>query len=217
MKKIGIIFDMDGVLVDSEPVIKMAAIKGLAHYGVKAKPEDFDPFVGAGEDRFIGGVAEAYQTPYIPQMKTLVYQIYLELVDQHLKIYEGVPKMLIRLSDKGFELALASSADMIKVKANLKTAGISFDLFKAVLTGEDVVHKKPAPDMFIKAGELLGVPSKDCWVVEDAVNGLIAAKAAGMHCIGITSSFSRERLEEENPDCVFENTLDIEEMFDQMI
>ncbi|HBN84462.1 MAG TPA: HAD family phosphatase [Clostridiales bacterium] len=217
MKKLGIIFDMDGVLVDSEPVIKMAAIKGLAQYGVHAKPEDFEPFVGAGEDRFIGGVAEAYHTPYVPEMKKLVYQIYGELVDKHLKIYDGVPEMLIRLSEKGYKLALASSADMIKVKANLQTAGISFDLFQVVLTGEDVVRKKPAPDIFIKAGERLGLSSQDCWVVEDAVNGLKAAKAAEMHCIGITSSFNRNRLEAENPDYVFDNTLDIEAIFDKMM
>lgn len=213
MKKTGIIFDMDGVLVDSEPVIKMAAIEGLRRYGVNAEPEDFEPFVGAGEDRFIGGVAELYNTPYVPEMKTLVYQIYVELVEKHLKIYEGVPKMLVRLAEKGYQLALASSADMVKVKANLKTAGISFDLFKAVLTGEDVVRKKPAPDIFLKAGERLGLPPSECWVVEDAVNGLVAAKAAGMHCIGITSSFSKEKLEAEHPDYVFDSTLDIEKIF----
>lgn len=72
MKDTGIIFDMDGVLVDSEPVIRMAAIRGLKEYGVFAKPEDFDPFVGAGEDRFVGGVSEKYGVPYVPEMKALV-------------------------------------------------------------------------------------------------------------------------------------------------
>jgi len=135
MKDTGIIFDMDGVLVDSEPVIRMAAIRGLKEYGVFAKPEDFDPFVGAGEDRFVGGVSEKYGVPYVPEMKALVYKIYGDLVEKHLKIYAGVPEMLVRLSKKGYRLALASSADMIKVKLNLKTAGIAFDLFQAVLTG----------------------------------------------------------------------------------
>ncbi|MGI6562948.1 MAG: HAD family hydrolase [Clostridia bacterium] len=213
MKDTGIIFDMDGVLVDSEPVIRMAAIRGLKEYGVFAKPEDFDPFVGAGEDRFVGGVSEKYGVPYVPEMKALVYKIYGDLVEKHLKIYAGVPEMLVRLSKKGYRLALASSADMIKVKLNLKTAGIAFDLFQAVLTGEDVVRKKPAPDIFLKGGERLGLPSENCWVVEDAVNGIQAAKAAGMRCIAITSSFPRKRLEAEKPDYIFDSTLDIETIF----
>ncbi len=213
IKKTGIIFDMDGVLVDSEPVIKAAAIAGLAEYGVNARPEDFDPFVGAGEDKFIGGVAEKYGVRYIKDMKRRVYEICLDLVKDNLKIYEGISGLLGRLSNKGYSLALASSADRIKVEANLDTAGISFSLFETILTGEDVINKKPAPDIFLKAAERLGVMPESCYVVEDAENGIKAAKTAGMKAVGITTSFSYDRLKAQNADFVFDNTLDIETIF----
>lgn len=212
-KNTGIIFDMDGVLVDSEPVIKAAAIKGLSEYGVNAEPKDFDPFIGAGEDRFIGGVANKYGMDYKLEMKHRVYEIYLDLVSDNLKIYEGIPEMIKRLKGKGYRLALASSADLIKVKANLKTADISFGLFDSVLTGEDVKNKKPAPDVFLKAAQQMGIVPKRCYVVEDAVNGIRAAKAANMKSIGITSTFSYNELKVENPDYIFSNTAEIESIF----
>jgi cytidine deaminase len=77
---------MDGVLVDSEPVILAAAIACLTEYGLRVKPEDFVPYIGAGEDRFIGGVAEKYGLIYRKEMKERVYQIYQEIAPKKLKI-----------------------------------------------------------------------------------------------------------------------------------
>ncbi|HHW49220.1 MAG TPA: HAD-IA family hydrolase [Clostridiaceae bacterium] len=207
--KYSLIFDMDGVLVDSEPVILEASIRGLSEYGVKASPEDFLPFVGAGEDRFIGGVAEKHGLTYKPEMKKRVYEIYLEIVDSKLKIYEGVTQMLYKLKDKGYKLAIASSADKVKVDANLKVAGISKDIFSAIVYGEIVVNKKPNPEIFLTAAKLMEVNPSDCIVVEDALNGIKAAKSAGMKCIAVTSSFPEEVLRRENPDFIVSNTVDI--------
>ena len=73
-----VIFDMDGVLVDSEPIIRAAAIRALAEFGIAARPEDFEPFVGAGEDRFVGGVAELHGAKFVPEMKRRTYDWYFE-------------------------------------------------------------------------------------------------------------------------------------------
>ena len=75
-----VIFDMDGVLVDSEPIICAAAIRALAEFGVAAKPDDFEPFVGAGENRFVGGVAELHGKTFVPEMKHRTYDWYLKLL-----------------------------------------------------------------------------------------------------------------------------------------
>lgn len=204
-----IIFDMDGVLVDSEPVIEAAAIRGLAEYGIEAVSEDFKPFIGAGEDRYIGGVAEKYGVPYQLEMKSRVYEIYLTLVKENLHVYAGTLDLLSKLEEEDVSIALASSADVIKVKANLKVAEIPFETFKTVITGEDVVHKKPSPEIFLKAAEGLKVHSSRCIVVEDAVNGIRAAKAAGMKCIAIASTFSKELLQAEKPDCVVDSIKEV--------
>ncbi len=197
-----IIFDMDGVLVDSEPVILEAAMLGLREYGVHAFPEDFIPFVGTGEDRFIGGVAEKYGVSYHVDMKRRVYEIYLEIVQDRIKIFEGVHGLLEKLQEMKVKMALASSADRVKVDANLKAAGISLHLFNAVVSGENVKNKKPAPDIFLKAAQEMNADPSCCIVIEDAVNGVTAAKTAGMKCIAVTSSFDAEQLKKVKPDWI---------------
>ena len=204
-----LIFDMDGVLMDSEPVIKAAAIAGLKEFGVNAKIEDFEPFVGMGEDRFIGGVAEKHGVPYRPEMKKRVYEIYVDIVADELGIYEGIQEFLSEMKERGYVLALASSADKIKVEANLKVTGIPVSLFSTIICGEDVEKKKPFPDIYLYAARQIGLPPENCLVVEDAISGIKAAQAAGMQCIAVSSSFDRETLEKEGADLVVDNTVEI--------
>lgn len=189
-----IIFDMDGVLVDSEHVITKAAMLALKEYGVTVKESDFHPFTGTGEDRFIGGVAALYGLDYKLEMKTRTYQIYLDIVREEIRIFDGISELLRLLRAHGLKTAVASSADRIKVNANLPAAGIDPLLFDAICSGDDVVHKKPAPDIFLLAASRLGIPPKNCIVIEDAVSGITAATAAGMRSIGVTSAFPAERL-----------------------
>jgi HAD superfamily hydrolase (TIGR01509 family) len=197
-----IIFDMDGVLVNTEPVINRAAIMGLREFGIEAKPEDFVPFIGAGEIMYIGGVAEKYGLAYRPEMKDRVYEIYLQIVEDMLTVYPGAVDCLTNLTRDGLPMALASSADRIKVDANLKAARIDPGLFKVILSAEDVVHRKPAPDLFLTAAARLGVPPQKCIVVEDALNGIEAAKKAGMRCVAVSTTFNKERLIKAGADCV---------------
>jgi len=95
-------------------------------------------------------------------------------------------------------LAVASSADKIKVVANLKKIELAPESWDAVVTGERVEQKKPAPDIFLTAARDLGVPPAQCVVVEDAVNGIEAAKAAGMRCVAVAQTFPAERLQAAN-------------------
>ena len=204
-----ILFDMDGVLVDSEPVITKAARLALTEYGIPAQDADFHPFTGMGEDRFIGGVAEKYGAPYRLEMKQRTYAIYLEIVAAEIGTYPGIPGLLAALHGQGIRTAVASSADAVKVHANLPAAGIDATLFDVVLSGEDVVHKKPAPDIFLLAAQRLGIDPADCLVVEDALSGVRAAKAAGMACVAVTSSFTPDRLLEAGADGTIAQTRDL--------
>lgn len=197
-----IIFDNDGVLVDSEPVINAAAIQGLREYGVEARPEDFLPFVGAGEDRYIGGVAEKYDIAYRVEMKDRVHEIYLKLIRERLKPHRGALELLDALSRYPGKVALASSSDHVKLKASLEAAGIPERAFDCIVNGEAVPRKKPYPDIYLETARRLGASPSDCVVVEDAVNGVQAAKAAGMVCVAVTTSFSAERLKQAGADYI---------------
>lgn len=203
------IFDMDGVLVDSEPVINAAAIQGLSEYGVTAQPEDFLPFVGAGEDRYIGGVAEKYGLAYRVEMKDRVHEIYHSLIRDKLRPFPGALDVLETLSHRSGKVVLASSSDHVKIRASLRAAGIPAGAFDLILSGEDVPRKKPSPDIYLTAAERIDAPPSECIVIEDAVNGVIAAKAAGMTCIAVASSFSGERLREAGADRIVNGLSDI--------
>ncbi len=197
-----ILFDMDGVLVNSEPVITEASILGLKEFGVQARWEDFHAFTGMGEDRFIGGVAELHGVPYRVEMKRRVYEIYLDIVKDKIEVYPGTLPTLTRLQGAGLRCALASAADLIKVRANLAAAGIAESLFAALVSGDDVPNKKPAPDVYLLAAQRCGVEPAHCVVVEDALSGIAAARAAGMRCVAVETSFPRERLLQAGADAV---------------
>ena len=191
----GVIFDMDGVLLDSEPFICKAACMMFAELGLAVKPEDFLPFVGAGENRYIGGVAERYNFPIdITSTKKRTYEIYLEIIKGELEPLLGVHAFLDKCRQAGKKMALATSADYVKAEGNLKEIKLPMSTFDAVITGEDVVHKKPHPEIFATAAQRLRLDPRSCLVVEDAVNGVAAAKAAGSRCLALTTSFTREQL-----------------------
>lgn len=198
-----VLFDMDGVLVDSEPIINAAAIRALAEFGIAARPEDFEPFVGAGEDRYVGGVAELHGKPYVLEMKRRTYDWYLKLLPEMGKAFPGAKELVELLHAKGIACAVASSADRVKVEANLTTVlGVPLELFSAIITGEDVVRRKPHPDIFLETARRLGRRSDECCVVEDAINGVQAAKAAAMRCVAVTTSFSAAALAAAGADLV---------------
>jgi beta-phosphoglucomutase len=205
-----ILFDMDGVLTNTEPVINAAAIRGLREYGVDSKPEDFEPFVGMGEDRYIGGVAEKYGVPYKLEMKARVYEIYLDILPEMIERFAGVHELLTAIRERKLKLGLATSADRIKMKANLKAIDVPLDWFDAIVTGEDIEHKKPDPEIYLTCADKLGVDPSHCCVVEDAINGVQAAKAAGMRCIAVTTSFDREKLVDAGADQVYDGLTEID-------
>lgn len=191
-----VIFDMDGVLADSEPIICEAAMIMFREKGLEVKAEDFLPFVGAGENRYIGGVAEKYDFEIdITEAKARTYEIYLALVPDKLNSFEGASSFVMQCRKAGYETAVASSADRIKVQANLAKIGLPEASWSCVISAEDVEHRKPAPDIFLTAAAAMDVAPESCLVIEDAINGIEAARAAGMHCFAVASSFPQEKLE----------------------
>jgi HAD superfamily hydrolase (TIGR01509 family) len=191
----GVLFDMDGVLVDSEEYICRAAIEMFRENGINAKPEDFLPFVGMGENRYLGGVALKYWlNADIEEIKARTYQIYEKIVKDRLSPLPGAIEFVKQCRDKGFKLALATSADSVKMKVNLREINLSENIFNAVVSGLEVERKKPFPDIYLEAAARLGLKPGECLVVEDAVSGVESAKSAGCRCLALTTSFAAKEL-----------------------
>lgn len=200
----GVIFDMDGVLCDSEPFICEAGCRVLRErYGADVSHDDFKPFTGMGDDRFLGGTAHALGVEVaLPEDKMAMYEIYLELIRSELEPLPGVRSFIKDCRRRGLKLAVASSADQVKVAGNLRELGMPPEQFDVVLTGSDVTHKKPDPEVFLKTADRLNLPPNCCIVIEDAPSGIQAGKSAGARCLGITSSFDPDTLRQAGADFI---------------
>lgn len=191
----GVLFDMDGVLVDSEEFMCQAAMMMFSERGLIVKKEDFIPFVGAGENRYLGGVAELYGYDIDLEMdKALAYRIYAGITVGKLFPLPGVHEFIDRCKSLSLKLAVATSADRVKMEINLASLGLSENTFDQTVNGLEVERKKPYPDIYLEAARRLGVRPDECLVVEDAVNGVEAAKTAGCKCLALTTSFPAEKL-----------------------
>jgi beta-phosphoglucomutase len=187
----GVLFDMDGVLLDSEEFITRAGVLMFLEKGFTVLESDFKPFTGMGENRFLGGVAEKYGIPFDQENdKARAYDIYEQISKGQLKPLPGVREFIEKCRQKKLKLAVATSADEVKMRINLRESGLSEKLFDVLVNGLEVQHKKPHPEIYLLAAHRLGLNPAHCLVVEDAISGMKAARAAGSKCLAITSGFS---------------------------
>ncbi len=191
---LGVLFDMDGVLIDSEDVTAEAAALALAEFGAVCDPEEFRPYRGGSPDRYFGCVARAHGVPFDPRMKERTYDRYEELTKSRRIAYPGVPELVRELRALGYRLAVCSSSDARKLKISLAASGIREGDLCAALSGENFRNNKPAPDVYLAGAEALGLAPAECLVVEDAINGIRAGKAAGCTVAAVPTSFEKTQL-----------------------
>ncbi len=185
-----VIFDMDGVIVDSEPIFEQHFRSFLIKIGI-SQPELMSiNLKGVGARTTSALLIETFKLEYeVEELVILSREGYLEYLKslEKLPTIPGVAALIKQLNSNGYRLALASSAsakriDLFLTKLRLKK------YFPVVVCGDDVRQGKPAPDIFLLAAQKLGLQPKDCVVIEDAENGVLAAKSAGMKCIAYAGS-----------------------------
>lgn len=215
MQKIkGVLFDMDGVLVDSEYIGKKAFLEAIKDYGVIGHMDDFRDFVGGGAEPVIRGVMEKNGGTFVPEIITHAYDIYEKFAQAELKAFPATNKVIHTLHEKGFKLGVCSSGNWRRINTNIKYGKIDSQYFEVIVSGEDVPRKKPFPDIYQKGAMSLGLEPSECIAIEDAINGIKAAHAAGMQCIALTSSFSEAELKQHNPEYIIN---DIAEVLDILL
>jgi cytidine deaminase len=193
----GVLFDMDGVLIDSESLTTEAAIRFFATKGFKVTHNDFLPFYGTGEKGYFMGVAEKYGIPFnLESDKVKIYNLFKEMASGKDLAIPGVSDFIKFCKSKGLALAVATSAGSYKMNINLELLQMQSGVFGALVSGEDITYNKPHPEIFLKAAEKLGLQPNECLVIEDAPNGVKAAKAAGCKCLALRTTFSSEDLKD---------------------
>lgn len=209
-----IIFDMDGVLVNSEPVIMHAAADALASGGIKGGREDFMPYIGAGEENFIIGPCTVQGKPeLIDELMERMFENFENNIAD-MQVFPSAKPLTEELKRRGFTLALVSSAASRKLTASLKAAGINPEIFSVILSGSDVTEKKPSPMPYLLAAKRLGADPKECLVIEDAISGVKSAKSAGMKCFGVTTSFSEAELKTAGANFVGDDIIKVLDLLD---
>jgi beta-phosphoglucomutase family hydrolase len=181
-----VIFDLDGVLVDSEPLLYEAERLMLAEHGIDLTPEMKRPFIGLGGREILEAFAETFgldaDIDVLADRKMSLYRTLLATVSG----FAATADLARSLHDAGVPVAVASGSTPEAIEAALKAIGLR-ELFDVVVSVEEVSSGKPAPDVFLEAARRLRVAPAACVVVEDAIPGVRAARAAGMRCIAIPS------------------------------
>ena len=190
-----VIFDMDGVIVDSDRMIYDLEQVMFKDLGIEVSAEDHLAFVGMTAQKFWGAVKERYglKQPVEELLDDFVKKTYDYFETCEIEPMEGLVAFIEDLRAHGVKVALASSGEPKRIGLIMKRLGLD-EVFSARVTAEDVVHGKPDPEVFLKAAEKLGVAPAECAVIEDAKLGVDAANSAGMFSIGFNAVPGRQDL-----------------------
>lgn len=190
-----LLFDVDGVLVDSEGISIQIGIEFFRKKGIMLERADFAPFLGGGEALFFEGVAESKGVHInLAEASAFFSSRYPEFLSQMDIALPGAKEMISAALASHLLIGIVSSAPEEKVQRNLKALGYSKEDFDVVITGKDIKRNKPNPDIYLSASIALGVDMKECVVFEDSVVGVQAGKNAGMFVVGLMTTVDAETI-----------------------
>lgn len=199
---LGIIFDCDGVLADSERCSCASWLPVLQRRGFEARLEDIEPFIGKSD----AALMDAFREKGVPDLNAAALaereREYFALGRGRIKGFPNELECLQVLKEQSVRTAVASSGRREKIAFTLGEVGLT-GFFEVICSSTEVHNGKPAPDVFLLAAQRLSLSPHECWVVEDSLAGIRAARAAGMTAVGFTSTYEAPMLEEAGAHWVF--------------
>ena len=216
-KLYGLIFDVDGVIADTEAVNAGVSITVFADlFGVKGVTrEDFEAGLGRGAQEYVKAAARVHgmelTNKQVEEATRLRQEYFLDVLSQEpLPPFPGVMELMGEAMQRDdFRVAIATSGTFEKSSAVLNAAKVPYKQM-VYINGNDVKNKKPDPELFLLAAAGIGIDPADCVVIEDAPNGIQAAKAAGAMCIAVTNSADATKLQQADLICDSIEQIDIE-------
>ena len=207
-----ILFDLDGVIIDSEPLSEKAFRQTSLHLGRDLTQEEVASLKGSVAEIGAAKLLEYNPTATLSVPQVIEYQnnLYKAMLDQ-MRLIPGSRDFIQKAYKKGFKLGLTTSA----LQENQQRIFEMFNLspfFSTIITGQDIINGKPHPEPYLKTAEKLGVAPANALVIEDSVNGVRSVKAAGCRVIAITTSSPRERLMELQADYVVDSFAELERL-----
>ena len=188
-----VLWDMDGVLVDTAPFHFQAWRELFQSLGKAFADADFRRTFGLRNDAILRDILGELAPAEVERLAQRKEGLYREKIEGRVTAIPGAIDLLRRLQQGGRKMAIVSSAPGENVRVVLRSLGLE-GVFEAVVAEEDTLKGKPDPQGFLLAAEKLGVAAGECVVLEDAPGGVEAAKGAGMRCIGLATSRPREAL-----------------------
>ena len=200
---LALIFDMDGVLVDSEPLHQRAKAQAFAEFGIVLPEATYDEIKGRPDETTLREILEArgsaHMFPELMQRK----RAFFRAIEHELQAVPGAVEF-VRWARTRFRIALATSSTANNRELAFTVLGVG-DHFESVVDSSRHRRPKPDPEVFQVALSDLGLTAEDCWVIEDSVNGVRAAKAAGCVTVGITTTFNPAKLSAAGADLIVDS------------
>jgi beta-phosphoglucomutase family hydrolase len=179
------IFDMDGVIIDSEPIHFEADKMTMKDFGLEITDDVLNKYVGVSSIVMWTELRPKYKLSFSVEElieKTLNYKKYL-FGNKKLELIPGIFELMNELKNDNIKIGLASSSPRAFIEMILNNLEVT-KFFDIIVSGEEVLKSKPSPDIFLRAAELLSIEPSECLVIEDSEHGVKAAKLSGMKCIG---------------------------------
>ena len=190
-----VIFDMDGVIVNSEPLHHLAYKKMFEEFKLDVSNSLYESFTGQSTYSICEQLCEIFDLKVDANALVLSKRKHFKIIfenDSSFEMIDGAMNLIKDYFQNNLTLVLASSASMTNIERIFK----KFDLnkfFKAKISGADLKESKPNPERFIKAAQLAGFKKDECIVIEDSTSGIMASKSAGIYCVGYNSYNSKNQ------------------------
>jgi HAD superfamily hydrolase (TIGR01509 family) len=179
-----VIFDMDGLLIDSEPFWEEAGSETLLEFGQTLTVEQYHSSTGLRTEEWIAHWFRHFNLPMqdAPTAVETILRKAIEKIDAKAKMFPGVESLISFFQHRGYKIGLATSSPLSLVEVVLEKGNLDQN-FDAVASAEKLLFGKPHPEVYLNCAAKLGVPGMECIAFEDSFNGMIAAKAARMKCV----------------------------------